>query len=271
MNPHSADCGATSLALDEEENMAPIPVTGNEFPSARAVDDENAVGSQVPEFEVARLATARVMRRGAPSYPLVGASFVRPYAQDFSFDLGGGEDERPPAGGPPPPDTPITAPVLERWSVEAHAYSKEVVAKVGLLGGLFGGDVTRLAAGAIHVAKRYTVLEDSTGSTFESGVAVRLFAATTDWKVNAQLTIPNLAANAQLNSGDTRVAIDVLGYSGPLGELLPAPDKLDVLTLSIYLTAFHGIQAAVFSDAGLPFLKPVRLNLEDDPQEAPRN
>src|SRR5262249_52489171 len=45
--------------------------------------------------------------------------------------------------GGPPLDTrvePMRVPRLERWTVQAHAYSTDVAGKVGLLGRLFGGE-----------------------------------------------------------------------------------------------------------------------------------
>src|SRR5262249_21799316 len=95
------------------------------------------------------------------------------------------------------------------------------------------------------------------------GVAVRIFAATTDWQAGIQLTLPNLAADAQLYARDARVALEVVGYSGPLGSLLPAPERLDVESLVAYLVAFQNVQASVFSEFGLLYLTPTLISYEE--------
>ena len=157
-------------------------------------------------------------------------------------------------------------PRLERWTVQAHAYSTDVAGKVGLLGRLFGGEAKAARAGVVHEAKRFTIQRTDQDRITEYGVAVRILAATTDWEAKVQLTLPNLAADAQLNGGDARVSIDVVGYSGPLGELLPGPERLNVESLAAYLEAFHAVQAAVFGEIGLHFLTPTLLSYEDNLQ-----
>jgi hypothetical protein len=156
---------------------------------------------------------------------------------------------------------------LEYWTVRAQVYTTEVAAKLGVLAGLFGLSGKRASAGAMHEAKRFRHerIPESDRSC-EVGVAVRLIVATTEWKVDAEITVPNLAAAAQLNwdVGDARIGIEVAGYSGPLGALLPAPRQLDVSTLVDYVSAFHKIQAQVFGKTGMAFLTPTVLNYEDE-------
>ena len=162
-------------------------------------------------------------------------------------------------------DESVRVPKLEHWTVQAHAYSTDVAGKVSLLGRLFSGEAKADRAGVVHEAKRFTIQRTSQDRVTEFGVSVRIFAAKTGWDTKLQLTLPNLAADAQLNGGDARVAIDVVGYSGPLGSLLPAPERLDVESLAVYLDAFHAVQAAVFGEAGLPFLTPALLSYEHNP------
>ena len=135
-------------------------------------------------------------------------------------------------------DEPMRVPKLEYWTVQAHAYTVDAAAKVSLLGRLFGGEAKAALAGVVHEAKRFTVQTTEQGRHTEFGVAVRIYAATKDWDTKLQLTLPNLAADAQLNARDSRVAIDVVGYSGALGALLPSPERLDVESLAAYLAAF---------------------------------
>jgi hypothetical protein len=178
------------------------------------------------------------------------------------------------------PDRPVVGPrirmgesesaKLEYWTVRAQVYTTEVAAKLGVLAGLFGLSGKRATAGAMHEAKRFRRERiPESGRSCEVGVAVRLIVATTEWKVDAEITVPNLAAAAQLNwdVGDARIGIEVAGYSGPLGALLPAPRQLDVSTLVDYVSAFHEIQAQVFGKTGLAFLTPTVLNYEDEEEK----
>ena len=162
-------------------------------------------------------------------------------------------------------DESARVPKLEYWTVQAHSYALDAIARVGLLGRLFSGDAKVARAGVVHEAKRFTIQKTSENRDTEFGVAVRIYAATTDWDTKLQLTLPNLAADAQLHARDARVAIDIVGYSGPLGSLLPAPERLDVESLAVYLADFKDVQATVFGEAGLPFLTPTLLSYETNP------
>jgi hypothetical protein len=166
--------------------------------------------------------------------------------------------------GDPSSDT-VEVPKLDRWAVEAHVYKTEVSANIGILAGLFKGSGKHVSAGAMNEAKRYRLGKTEENRPVEIGVAVRLVAATTEWDASFDLSVPNIAAVAQLklSHGDARVGIDVVGYSGPLGTLLPAPKNLDVSTLADYLAAFTAIQAQVFGEAGLVFLAPTVLAYDD--------
>lgn len=151
---------------------------------------------------------------------------------------------------------------LERWDVQAYAYSETEAGSVSLFASLFGGEVKHVKAGVIHEAKRFT-LESTDSHSMEIGVAVRLSVATTSLDSKINLTLPNLAANAQLHNTDTRIGISVIGYAGPLGQYLPAPSKLDVETCIEYWNAFREIQKIVFSAEGLTYVVPTVLNYEN--------
>lgn len=184
--------------------------------------------------------------------------------------LGGLASDRGVLGEAPSP-VGAKVPVLECWSVQAHVYSSEVAAKLGLFAGLFGGSAKRAKVGATYEAKRYTYESTAEDTSVQVGVAVRLAVATTEWDVDFELSVPNIAAAAQLNMkvGDARIGIDVVGYSGPLGDVLPTPRQLDVRSLADYLTAFAEIQHQVFGIEGLTLLTPTCLSYEDGGDEAP--
>jgi len=151
---------------------------------------------------------------------------------------------------------------LERWDIQAYAYSEKQAAQVSLLAGLFGGEIEKVKAGVIHEAKRFSI-ETTDKHNLEIGVAVRLSVATSNINSDIDLTLPNLAAAAQLSDTDTRVGISVTGYTGPLGQYLPAPTKLNVESCIEYMNAFREIQKIVFGDKSMPFIFPTVLNYEE--------
>lgn len=165
----------------------------------------------------------------------------------------------------------MRVPELNRWELRAHVYKDEEAAKLSLLGGLFHGSGKNVGAGAIHEGKRYVVRKDDKDQRVEIGVAVRLVAATTEWSGEAELTLPNIAASASLLRREARVAVDVVGYAGPLGNLLPSPKNLDVTTCAEYLAAFANIQSQVFSEAGLQFVTPTVIAYNDEPVQDGEN
>lgn len=146
--------------------------------------------------------------------------------------------------------------------IEAHSYNEEQSAKVGILGRLFSGDVSRVKGGVVHDAKRFSIGQTEEGRWVEVGVAVRLSVATSDLKSELQLTLPNLAAEAHLNNVDMRIGITVTGYAGPLGHLLPAPAKLDVDSYVAYIDAFRRLQALVLGQDGWRHVHPTVLSYD---------
>lgn len=156
-----------------------------------------------------------------------------------------------------------SAVVLERWSVAAHAYSEDIAAKMSLLFGLFSIGADRVRAGIVHEAKRFTLRKGPDGREYELGVAVRLSVATISEGLEGELTLPDLTANAQLNRAEARVGLSVVGYNGALGDLLPAPSKLDVDTCIKYVDSFSRLQALVFGEKGAPHVVPTMLSYGD--------
>lgn len=147
---------------------------------------------------------------------------------------------------------------LNRWEIQVHKYKDQTAAKAGFLG--FGGvEAQLLKAGLVHEAKRFLVRKTENDRRVEFGVAVRLWVAVTEFKFSAELTVPNLAASAQLAQSNATIGLTVSGFIGALGDMLPSPQSLDVENYSIYLDAFKNIQAHVFGNDGEAKLSPVML------------
>ncbi|MEM7674465.1 MAG: hypothetical protein AAF449_00525 [Myxococcota bacterium] len=154
-----------------------------------------------------------------------------------------------------------STPRLDRWDLQIHAYKEREAGEVSLLSNLFGGETARVRAGVVHDAKWFRI--GSTDSrNVEIGVAIWLSVATSSFDANIGLTLPNLAASAQLSQIDARVGITVLGYAGALGDYLPAPSKLDVESCVEYLNAFRSIQKLIFGQEGLAGIAPTVLSYE---------
>lgn len=161
------------------------------------------------------------------------------------------------------PVPPSAMPILDRWDVKTHKYRQEIAVKIGFLAGLFSGTGKKVSAGVIHEAKRYCIQQTAEGRKFEVGVSVRLSVATTAVNIEFELSIPNLAASAQLGQSDARIGISVIGFVGPVGDLLPAPEDLNVENFAVFTNAAKDIQKRVFGPEGVSFLMPTVLSYDE--------
>jgi hypothetical protein len=172
-------------------------------------------------------------------------------------------------GGAAPQPPSAAGMLLDRWDVQSHQYSNQAEVQMSLLAGLFSSKAKTSQFGIVQEAKRYCINETDTGERVEFGTAVRLAVAVLDTAFDAKLaTLPNIAATAQLGSIKARIALSVDGYVGPLGELLPAPDSLNVENLGVYTAAFKAIQALVFGAAGLNYIAPTLLGYNERENQA---
>lgn len=187
------------------------------------------------------------------------ANAARGAGPDKGVTQSGPDHGGPESGSGAEPAPEPSAAVLDRWDIQAHQYRTEAEVKLGILGGLFSGRTKLNKSGVVQEAKRFQVTQTDGDSRVEFGTAVRLLVATDGVDAKANLTIPNIAAGAQLAHFQARIAMSVIGFTGPLGAMLPAPGELNVDTLPDYLEAFRKIQAYVFSQEGAAFLAPTLL------------
>lgn len=150
--------------------------------------------------------------------------------------------------------------LLDRWDVKTHKYKNQVEGKINILSSLFSGATKSVVAGIVHEVKRYRLDELETGQKYEVGVAIRLLVATTQFSTDFELSIPNLAAQAQLGMSEARIGISVVGFHGAIGDLLPAPEDLNVENFSTFTNAAREIQARVFGPEGVDFITPTILS-----------
>ena len=153
--------------------------------------------------------------------------------------------------------------LLNRWDIQSHQYSQSTHVEASFLSGLLSGKGNFEKFGVVQEAKRYRTDKLKNGREVEFGTAVRLAAILEAQDFEAALTIPNIAAKAQLSNARARISLSVVGYTGSLGKFLPAPDDLNVENLSIYLEAFKSIQAEVFSENRMNHISPTSLGYFD--------
>lgn len=156
---------------------------------------------------------------------------------------------------------------LDRWDVQSHQYSTKADVETSILGRLLSGNAKASHYGLVQEAKRFCIQTTENGRRVEFGTAVRLSVVVLSADFNLSLTLPNIAAKTQISNMQARISLSVDGYVGPLGELLPAPDNLNVENLNVYTSAFKSIQSIVFGEQGLGFISPTLLGY-DSGQEA---
>lgn len=155
-------------------------------------------------------------------------------------------------------------PVLNQHHVSSVAFTIDASGKASFFASLFSGETEMQRVGVVQEAKSFAVVQKD-GKEVEVGVAVRLQVKADKFSASAQVTIPNITAEAQLGLSRADMEISVRGFSGPLGKLLPAPKSVDITSYTEYLDAFREIQAHVFSDASRQHFSPVVLGAYKPP------
>ena len=146
--------------------------------------------------------------------------------------------------GVSPKDLPST-------DIETHIYDERAKGVLDRIAGIVGLESSITKLGIIHEASRYKSVRDEEHPRRKEkryGVSVRLLVAATDWEFKGKLTIPVVAASAELGYRSANIAIQVRGYVGSLGDKLPSPTTLNVESYAEYITSFKAIQDQVFKD-----------------------
>ncbi|MBV2358975.1 hypothetical protein KUH32_04240 [Thalassococcus sp. CAU 1522] len=157
-------------------------------------------------------------------------------------------------------DTPPRA-VLNRHLVSTVAYTRDASGKASFFSALFKAEAKATQVGVIQEAKTFAVVQTEDGRDVEMGIAVRLQVEASRFSSDVQVSIPNIAAEAQLGLSRAEMEISVRGFAGPLGNLLPVPKAVDLTSYADYIESFRRIQEHVFSDTGRDHYSPVALGL----------
>ncbi|WP_299923136.1 hypothetical protein [uncultured Pelagimonas sp.] len=154
---------------------------------------------------------------------------------------------------------PIDPKTLNRHLISCTAFTRDVKGNVSFFSSLFKAEAEGKKVGVVQEAKVFFVKTDSNGVAVEHGVAVRLQVDASKFSAEANVSIPNIAAEAQLGMSDAQMEISVRGFSGFLGALLPAPDTVNLTSYAAYMEAFQKIQKHVFCEENAEYLVPVVL------------
>jgi hypothetical protein len=149
---------------------------------------------------------------------------------------------------PSPGTSPVKIEELNETHTGVRIYDENSKLNLDKIAGIVGFDVGDVHKGLVQETSRSKTVTGEEGSAETWGVSVRLAVATSKWDVKASVTIPAIAAAAELNLATASAAIDVKGYRGDLSAMLPKPTSLDVTSYTAYVSAFGEIQQKVFAD-----------------------
>ena len=94
--------------------------------------------------------------------------------------------------------------------------------------------------------------------TYRYGVAIRVLLEIYDDQLDADLTLPVVAAKAQLGVVSASAQLLLYGYTGDLSETLPNWQSFDVKSYADYLKSVSALQVKVFGDPSN--MRPVLLS-----------
>lgn len=145
----------------------------------------------------------------------------------------------------PEPNTIPQPADLALWEQESYELTAEVAVTLGFP--VWGIDSKTDARVMIFGVSRYADVE-SGGHTFRYGTAIRVLLEIIDTENKAQLTLPAIAAQVQLNALQANSQLLISGYVGNISADLPAWQSFDVQTYSDYMASINKLQAQIFGD-----------------------
>lgn len=148
--------------------------------------------------------------------------------------------------------------ILDQHYVRAVAYTIEASGKISWFSSLFNAQADASKVGVVQEAKSFMV-GTIDGKQVEIGVAVVLKIEANKFSSEAQVSVANIAAEAQLGRSRAEMEISVRGFTGVLGDMLPAPSAVDLASYAHYLESFEKIQKHVFGKDGKANFSPVVL------------
>jgi hypothetical protein len=153
-------------------------------------------------------------------------------------------DGTQPIAPPDPARIPIP-PDLALWEQESYQLTAEVAATLGFP--IWGVDSKTDVRVMIFGISRYADVQVDS-HTFRYGTGIRVLLEIVDTENKAQVTLPAIAAQVQLEGLKANSQLLVSGYVGDISADLPAWQAFDVQTYSDYMASINKLQARVFGD-----------------------
>ncbi|BCY09366.1 hypothetical protein [Actinoplanes sp. L3-i22] len=155
-----------------------------------------------------------------------------------------------PSAAPPPDGSEL--PILQQESYQMQA---TLAVKLGFPIATVSAADKVIAM--LYGITRYTDVVDN-GHTDRYGVAIRVLLEIYNEDVDADLTLPVVAAKAQLGAVSATAQLLVHGYVGDLAAELPSWQSFDVNSYAEYRKAISAVQRQVFRDVAN--IRPVLLS-----------
>jgi hypothetical protein len=140
----------------------------------------------------------------------------------------------------------IPASLDELNSLVVQSYDLSMTAAANL-------SIPIIGSGGGSVNRRIVILEqsayresDDNGTLLHYGYCVRFCVTVSKWDANLKLTLPFLAASAEVGSISARWTLQILGLSGPkIHDALPPPTELNVEKFVLAKQSLEKIIAAI--------------------------
>ena len=157
-----------------------------------------------------------------------------------------------PGAIPGVPEDGSQLPILQQESYQMQA---SLAAKLGFPIASMSTD-DKLIVMLYGVTRHADVVDN--GHTYRYGAAIRVLLEIYSEELDGDLTLPVVAAKAQLGAVSASAQLLVYGYVGDLAQELPSWQSFDVNSYADYLKAVSAVQRQVFRDTAK--IRPVLLS-----------
>lgn len=144
------------------------------------------------------------------------------------------------------PAAPPTADLLANWEDENYVLTVDAAADLGFAVGSISGSYQQEVL--IHGSARWGDVHDGAGNTYRFGVALRALVIVSAANIDGALTLPVIAAKAQLGLVTATGELLVRGYKGDPGSL-PDLSTFDVDGFNKYRVAVDSLRDKILNDA----------------------
>lgn len=150
---------------------------------------------------------------------------------------------------------------LSRWETQSWSLGVDYAAKLGFP--MAGGEISGAERIFLQEFSRSKDVDAGGGLKVRYGVAVRLLVRVSEMRTAMSLTLPIIAANAELGAARAESRLLVVGYNGQgLAKLIPKPKQFNVENYVELVDSVGRIQELIASDVA---------NVAPEPLEVPES